>query len=718
MAVKIELPNGLGTVEVQGMAEQETLKQILAAMDKRVNGKNKAAQEETEEKKKGSKAAKDLASQLGLSEKAAKDFSVAWAIAAANTIDNLKNLGVTAVNVAAKFMTDYARIAEDPITAGKDLINTAIDVTASFAEGLTSAIPVIGEFLSAAEKAAAELLKVANNAFADQLKKNVDALQTYAKSGVSFSGGMAEAALAATNAGLGIKDFSQGVSKAKHDLNFLGLSGGDAALKLSESMGAATTKIGKSGSVLRDEMFKMGYTYDEQIEVMGSFMANMKAAGKLEMMSKEEIAEGTRNYARDLKIVADFTGQDAKKLAERGRQQQLMLIAQQRLDKDQNVRLGQATQILGRMGPDAERARQALTQMLVNGTTNIQGYTMGPGRKMIETMVANIKSGQEDVYKNAGQAYYKAQQAALKDPTQGAIVNAKLMNATSTAIDGVSSFNEGLFSSGLVTQDQIDKMGKQTDQQASNHDKVSENTAKVYSVSKQLQVSMENMLNTHLDTYAKGLASAFDSAAKTIMKWVNNPEPTKKGFGGSQITEEQARENFIKGGGKKGGGYFYNGMVKQLAGGGDISSGEVAIAGEAGPELISGPSSVLSKASTESLIRALDAMKEKAGHRFGDNGFDEMVGTSKARMAKIKERISGFEGFDVNTLQAELDKRPEMDPIKQAKAAMMEGEDQPTVWPSKEHAAKMDETNALLSELVRHMKQNVTQTARVAMNTN
>lgn len=699
MAVRIDVP-GIGVVEAEGVASEETLQRIAAALEKSSGGLAKDQQNQ-------SKAVKE-------STKALKDNTTGWVAAGDNLTQSLKNLALTATSVATKFFANYDAIAANPIKAGQALLNTAIDVTANFAGGLGSSIPIVGGFVKGVVDATAALAKMANDMFAEQLQKNIEALKIYAKSGISFSGGMTQMQNAAQSAGLGIKDFAQGVSKAKTDLNYLGMSGGDAANYLAERMGMTAKIVGKSGQTLRQEMLAMGFSYDDQIEVMASFMANMQAAGKLEKMSKQELAIQTRNYAADLKIIADFTGQDAKKQMERARQQQLMVVAQAKLTDGENERLGQATSALGRFGPEADRARQALTQMLINGATNIDGYTMGPGRQMIESMVANIKSGQEDMYVNTGNAIALLQERLVGDPTAVAVSNAKLMNATGGAIDGLNSLYVGAFSQGKVTKEQIAKMREQGEQQGTATDKLTNAFQTVYESAMKFKVEVEAMVNSKLSDYSKILADNFKNVTDIL---------TGKGGGGKNVdlnnNNIRNRANpYVTGPDFAPSEEELNDWArkrKKHADGGALRSGQFGIAGEAGPELISGPSSILSTASTEKLIVALDAMRESKGTRFGANDFDWTVNMSPERLAKIKERMSGFEGVDPKALEAELNSRPEMEPVRKAREAMMEGEDKPTIWPGKEAA---DQTNALLSELVTAMKQNVSQTARVAMNTN
>jgi hypothetical protein len=156
-----------------------------------------------------------------------------------------------------------------------------IDVTSGFAEALASVVPIVGGFLAGLAKVSAELLKVANNVFANELDKSVKALSQYTKIGASFAGGLDEMREVANSAGLGIEDFTNIVSKSRDELNKLGLSTGDAIQKFGGAIEKFSKETGRSGLTLRRELMNMGYTYEEQGELLMSFMANQQASGRL-----------------------------------------------------------------------------------------------------------------------------------------------------------------------------------------------------------------------------------------------------------------------------------------------------------------------------------------------------------------------------------------------------------------------------------------------------
>ena len=715
--ISIDIP-GIGQVEANGFSSEETLQRIAAALENSNKGLAK-------EQKNQANALKDTT-------KATKDFATGWVAAGDNVIQSFKNLALTTTSVAAKFFANYDQIAKNPIKTGTQVLNTAIDVTTDFVGGLLSATPVIGGFLKGLVDATGALYKLANEALSNQLDKNINALKEYAKTGIGFSNGMQDMQRISQLAGMGMKEFSEGVTKAKANLNLLGMSGGDAAERLAKNLGQLNKKGPGGLPSLREEIYKMGFSLDEQIDIAAQYMGQQQALGRLEKMSKEELAKGTRDYARDLKVIADFTGKDAKEVRDRSRKASQMAILQTTLNERQLVAFRGAYESLEKLPPEAqEKMQRALIQSVLGLAVNVEGVTQGPLNDALLSMTDVINKGadnQIDATKSSADIVART----LNSPeTQKYIAGlgyssvAGISGPTTALIDTFNTARQSIMEEG-----QVGRIQTANEKQAKLQDTLSDATAKLATTTNDYQVQLEGYLNT-------GVAK---QAGRVLKANQVGMELTKAAVGGVQVSpsamkasDEELRAQMLMTGtdprtGKGLSSKAYKELLKsgtvpkldipKLAGGGKIGPDGVAIAGEAGPELVSGPSSVLSRASTEKLIIAIDAMREMKGVRFGQNDFEWSVDMQESRLAKIKERMAGFEGMDYKQLQSELDTRPEMEPVRQAKAQMDRemGDDPETA--AKEYAARMDQTNALLTELVGHMKQNVTQTSRVAMNTN
>jgi len=692
MAVRIDIP-GIGEVVAENAASEETLRQLVDAVNKSNNSTTGSAGAAV-------KATKDLAKETLTTAKGIKGAgagAVAMAMAADSAMQSLKNFGTTAAAVTAKFLTDYAKIADEPIKTGRDLLNTGIDLVADFGGGLAKSIPVFGPFIGGVIDATAALAKMANNMFADQLEKNIKALQLYAKSGVSFSGGMQQMQDLATSAGLGIKDFSEIVSKNKTELNKLGLAGGEAAIRLAKGMGASVTTIGKSGQNLRNEMFKMGYQYEEQGEIFTSFMANMQVAGKLRTMSDVDIAKGTREYAANLKVISDITGQDAKKLVEKARSEATRGALLVKLQGDQKDAFIKANSVLAKAGPDAQ---QALTEMLTFG--KVMDPKLAAQQelvKMATDVAVQVQTGNKDIVNSSTASLVQLN----KDLTEGrgaefgGILDKALLARVGGTPSEIAQSRNQLMSNlqGMFDPEAGEKSAAAAEDQASKVNKLGDVTAGLYDATKKQQVLIESKLNPNLETYVGYLEKANNAVIGTVNKILGDGSTEKPfatpGTPGFPQLSQNPMIPPVSGPG-----------IKKFAGGGRLGAGQIGIAGEAGPELIGGPATVLSNASYGKLMEALDAMKEKKGVRFADNGFQRgvsidsnIVGTTESYAEILNKRTSGFEGLSDIDLQREIQSRPEYADMQRAKNAMDD-----------EMGMGRSETNELLKEMVRTMRDN------------
>jgi len=734
MAIRIDIP-GIGPVEVEGVSSEETLQRIAAALENSNKGLAK-------EQKNQANALKDTT-------KATKDFATGWVAAGDNVIQSFKNLALTATSVATKFFANYDQIAKSPIKAGTAILNTAIDTTTDFVGGLASAVPVIGGFLKGVVDATGALYKLANEALSKQLDKNVEALKEYAKTGIGFTDSMYGMQRVAQLAGMGITEFSQGVTKAKSSLNLLGMSGGDAAERLARNLGQLNKKGPGGLPSLREQIVLMGFSIDEQVDIAAQYMGQQQALGRLEKMSKEELAKGTRDYARDLKVLADFTGKDAKEIRERSRKASQMAILQTTLNEKQLIAFRGAYESLEKLPPEAqEKMQRGLIQSVLGIGVNVEGVTQGPLRDSLESMTDVILKGADD------------QKAAFKD---SANIVARTLNSPETkkyisdlgysSVSGVSGPTTALIDTlntarqSITKEGQVDKIITANEKQAKAQDALSVNTAELATTFVKAQVFVEKKLNQGVANQSgrvlKGAKVGAIAETSTASMLMGGPQfsPSAMKMSAEDLTSQMMMTGVDPRTGKgltreqyqalkKTGNIPKLGDIPEFADGGKLGAGKVGIAGEAGPELVSGPATILSNASYEKLMVALDAMKEKKGVRFGENDFDWTVnmqdragymhGSTQNRMATLKDRTSGFDQFSPKQLMEEMAKRPENADMARAKAQMDDdmGMGKNQVEAAKDTSAKMDQTNALLTELVGHMKQNVTQTSRVAMNTN
>jgi len=574
--ISIDIP-GIGQVQADGFASEETLQRIAEALEKSSKGLTKEQKEQAKATKDSTKAIKEQTEQ-----------TKAWVGVVDSAEQSLKNLALTATAVATKFIANYDTIAANPIKAGQALINTSIDLIGNFASSAARGVPIIGGFIAGAADATAALLKLANDKFAEQLEKNLTAMQEYTKTGIGFSGGLNDMQAAATEARVGIVDFAKAITKSKADLNLLGVSGGDAAKALAKNLGQLTKKGPGGLPSLRDQMFNLGFSYDQQIEIAAQYMGQMAASGKLEKMTKEELAQGTAELAKNMKVIADFTGKDAKEVTDRARKASQNAYLQATLSDNEIKVMQKVFPALEAFGDKSQDAQQAYMDALGGLAIDVPGFMQGPFHDAIIAMADGTKNGALTV-ENAFSKSADTIANAIPDAKRfmGDLGPAGLKKRPGEVTNMNAVYEALVTRKGGFKPGQVAEMEKNNEDQMKLADNTTKNLAKVYDQSQEFKVTMEGFLNSHLDWYAEKVAGAFDKASSSILEAMG-----LKDGGSKPPADEPAYKRALR----KLSGAGVPDDYEAFADGGKIPSGTVGIVGEAGPEMVVGPGTVVNAA--------------------------------------------------------------------------------------------------------------------------
>lgn len=188
--------------------------------------------------------------------------------------------------------------------------------------GLFKKIPFLGPVISVAGlaldvfgKKAATVSEQGLQFLGDELKKTQKAFKEISDTGAVFGGGMTEMRQVAASAGLDIAQLSTVVKSSREDLVGMGLGLGEATKRIAGvSKELRTSDLGM-------QLRNLGYGAEEQAALAASLSARLSAAGDTRVRSDAEVARMTAQYGKDLKILSDVTGQDAKKAMEKARMQ-------------------------------------------------------------------------------------------------------------------------------------------------------------------------------------------------------------------------------------------------------------------------------------------------------------------------------------------------------------------------------------------------------------
>jgi hypothetical protein len=554
MAIKIEIP-GVGEVSVEGAAQEDTMQAILAAVSK--SDKSKQA-EEKKLKKANEDAAKamskvktgleDLEDELASAADEAKSSSGRGAKAVDELADaskqTVKNLGgfaatlaLTATSVAVGFAKNFNDNAANPIAVGAALLNTSIDLlgaglkigveaVSAFGGALVGAIPLIGgglqrgvDGMAAVAKEVIDLsttvLKAGNEMMSAEFQMTTKVMADFAKSGASFAGGMTEMRQVANESGIGIEQFGKVISSSRESIVGMGLSVTEATHKLSRGMGALTTTFGKSGVKLRDEMLALGYSYEQQGELMASYAANQRTAGRLKNMTDTELAQGTAQYAKDLKVLADITGKDAKKAMEDAQAASLQSDIMAQLKPEEKEKFIKAYAAM----PDY--AKKGFLQYVSSGGQAISDATtnviMNQNSK-VEDLIKGTFDSVKDSSKSATQVQNETLKRASAAGESQRALNASQGNAIAYAnqmAGGLSEFATAMnqvSASALYNADAVDASATATEKNAQTQDPVTKGFVKATDAVVAFQMKMANLATELMPLYATAIG---DATAKT-----------------------------------------------------------------------------------------------------------------------------------------------------------------------------------------------------------
>ena len=445
------------------------------------------------------------------------------------------SLGKTALSVGVQMATMATEMSQDPIRAAKGLVDTYIDARATIAKGavdlttgLLGAVPGLGsiaEGLDRAAKAAIELaaqfLHIANEIMAKEFEKSTRALDQYTKSGASFAGGMMEMRTMANDAGLSLELVANAAKGSADEFRAAGLTQGEGAALMAKGAKGLATTLGKSGASIRNELLAMGYSYQEQMEIQSQYMAQIKATGRdLKNITPEELARGTREYAANLKVISDITGQDAKKLMDKARQESLRGALMGKLDAKQQEAYKSSYAAMMAMGPEMGPLTQVLTggpvtDPIIAGNKDIMD--------MINKTAGQVNTGNANMavetQKNLGDA-----SKAMKDHGENATDQAALFGG---AVDGVVSGMaqmQNAFKAYQYDPDAAEKSKKAAEAQASlanTTGSVEQGFAKVNEATQRAAVTMEQLAGSHLGDYATLLGKTMEQTVKAFEKGIN-----------------------------------------------------------------------------------------------------------------------------------------------------------------------------------------------------
>lgn len=158
----------------------------------------------------------------------------------------------------------------------------------------------------------------------EELDRTGKEFREISRVGAVFGGGLTELRERANMAGLNLAQFSKALKENSEALASTGLSVPEAARRMSGALYA-------SGKELASELVRLGYDFDEFGGLVAETMSLMRTAGAPLRATDEQIAQETRKYAENLRVISAITGEDAKKRMNEAKEAAKQLAFQQKI---------------------------------------------------------------------------------------------------------------------------------------------------------------------------------------------------------------------------------------------------------------------------------------------------------------------------------------------------------------------------------------------------
>lgn len=213
----------------------------------------------------------------------------------------LLQLGITAAGQGGK-------LAGTALTGlGTTIMSGPMPQMKIFGGALALAGMAVSLFTDTAKQAASTAADIVIKQSNELLK----GFETASQAGVTLAGGMTEFKQAAVEAQLTVSQLADVTKANAESMAASGLTVSGAVKRLGE--------VGKALAPFRDQLLSMGVGFQEQMEITTKVLADARRVGI--GLTDQQAAMAVRDYAKNLRLIADITGEDAKKRQDEARKQ-------------------------------------------------------------------------------------------------------------------------------------------------------------------------------------------------------------------------------------------------------------------------------------------------------------------------------------------------------------------------------------------------------------
>ena len=572
MAVTIDIP-GFGRVSAENAASESTLRDLVIAVQSQSSAftnvnrvANQGWRDAQQSARSASSSMQDAAAAAGrVTQETSNSRRVMQSLfvdlgqnegmiqASLNrTGAGLQNLAATLVNIGATLTTQYRQIAKDPIGTSAQLLSTGIDLVTKAAskagpiilggigaafDGIRGAIVGVlagTPFGSKLIEVMGEGLKVANSIMAEEMKGTIASFQQLSQQGVVFSQGMTQMRIAAGSAGLTIDQFSSAVAKSDRYLRNMGDGLSGSAQKVVE----VSQYFDMGGGKIRTELLKLGYSYEEQYELTARYMSQLSAtttAQQRRAISDQELAQRTRDYAADLKVLSTFTKEDANAAMEAARAKSMEADIMAQLGPEQGMKFQKMLSALPESAKKGFMEFVSTGGAVVDQATNIAmsqneefaKLITESGRMLLDPMVSDSEAMDAVLEQRA-----KAGEAQREMNREQGNAIAQVSRLTGAFSEATGIIND--LSADIINPESVKEARDSVDQLTKTIDPITTSAVALQKSSQEFAVTMQDTILPYMEHYGKILQTTNEATltfGKNILQMITGENLQFEGDG-------------------------------------------------------------------------------------------------------------------------------------------------------------------------------------------
>lgn len=374
------------TYESENAAEESTLRDILAEMESQNNSVKKQTSTIVKNQKDQTVHTKKVNQDLGSFGKAARKTE--------DTLEDLEDAadsaGSTLLETAKDTYQGFKSAVKGMVSSlsgdnidMKGMVTNIGDAVGKGLSGIsTAAGAAIGSFIPAAGTAAGaaigsmvgSVLESTVVALTGAVAMAVGVMDGFAKTtqdlaatGVVFGEGIGAATEEILKQGLTMGMYSKVVQESGNELRILGGSASQGSKKLLKMYQALENN--------RNQFINLGYSIEEIPGLMADYTSSLEKFGvAADSLTPEQLKQGTLDYAKNLRTLADLTGEDVKSAKEKQKAtmqeaqlQNLIIQLSNKGVKDAGLKVADAVKMLEQSGLSTAGAMEYLNRQVVTG---------------------------------------------------------------------------------------------------------------------------------------------------------------------------------------------------------------------------------------------------------------------------------------------------------------------------------------------------------------